>query len=108
VASATVLFRLFLLTSAAGMDDRIVQSFIDRWKDSGGAERANYQLFLAELCDVLEVPRPEPTVEEEPQNAYVFEKNVVFNNRDGEPSQITAEGCRKVLGSNTLWQQYPG
>jgi hypothetical protein len=27
--------------------------FIARWRSSGAAERANYQLFLSELCDVL-------------------------------------------------------
>jgi len=27
---------------------------------SGGSEQANAQLFLAELCDVLDLPRPEP------------------------------------------------
>ena len=29
------------------------QSFIDRWHNSGAAERANYQLFLSELCDLI-------------------------------------------------------
>jgi hypothetical protein len=33
-----------------------VDSFIARWGTSSGAERANYQLFLAELCDVLGWP----------------------------------------------------
>ena len=63
-----------------------ISQFIDRWKKSGGAERANYQLFLSELCDVLEVPRPEPTVEDEAENEYVFEKNVVFDNGDSTTS----------------------
>jgi len=27
-------------------------AFIARWSDSGAAERANYQLFLSELCDL--------------------------------------------------------
>jgi hypothetical protein len=40
------------------MDEHSIQSFIERWSESGGAERANYQLFLAELCDALAVPRP--------------------------------------------------
>ena len=65
------------------MDPQQITTFIDRWQKSGGAERANYQLFLTELCDVLGVPHPQPTVAEEPANAYVFEKNVVFNNNDG-------------------------
>ena len=37
-----------------------IQTFIDRWSPSGGAERANYVSFLNELCDVLDVPRPNP------------------------------------------------
>ena len=47
------------------MDDDATLAFIRRWEKSGGAERANYQLFLAELCDVLEVERPDPTVDDE-------------------------------------------
>lgn len=36
-----------------------VEDFITRWTArEGGAERANYQMFLSELCDVLGVPRP--------------------------------------------------
>jgi len=38
-----------------------IQRFITRWQASGAAERANYQLFLSELCDVLDAPRPDPT-----------------------------------------------
>lgn len=38
-----------------------VDDFIARWTGrEGGAERANYQMFLAELGDVLGVPRPDP------------------------------------------------
>ena len=29
--------------------------FIARWQASGGAERANYQLFLTGLCDLLDL-----------------------------------------------------
>ena len=53
-----------------------ISSFIARWTASGAAERANYQLFLSELCDALDLPRPDPTVDDETQNAYVFEKTV--------------------------------
>jgi hypothetical protein len=51
-------------------------SFIPRWQHSTAAERANYQLFLSELCDFLAVPRPEPTVPDDTHNAYVFERTV--------------------------------
>jgi len=37
-----------------------IPAFIDRWKKSGGAERSNYQLFLTELCQLLNVPKPDP------------------------------------------------
>ncbi|MCB9184483.1 MAG: class I SAM-dependent DNA methyltransferase, partial [Flavobacteriales bacterium] len=51
-------------------------AFITKWETSGAAERANAQLFLAELCDVLEVDRPQPKTPTEADNAYVFEKPV--------------------------------
>ncbi len=38
--------------------------FLARWQASGGAEHANYGLFLQDLCDLLGVPRPEPTTDD--------------------------------------------
>ena len=63
------------------------QPFISRWLLSEASERANYSLFLAELCDFLDVPRPEPTGSHEHSNTYVFEKAVAFHNLDGTVSQ---------------------
>jgi len=60
--------------------------FLRRWEASGASERANYQLFLSELCDVLEVPRPEPAKPKEEANRYVFEKPVTFTHGDGSTS----------------------
>lgn len=60
--------------------------FLRRWEASGASERANYQLFLSELCDVLDVPRPDPARPEEAANAYVFEKPVTFSHGDGSTS----------------------
>jgi SAM-dependent methyltransferase len=57
-------------------------AFIQRWEKSGAAERANYQLFLSELCDVLGVERPEPTGLDDADNAYVFERRVTFHHSD--------------------------
>jgi hypothetical protein len=42
-----------------------IQRFIARWQASGAAGRANYQLFLSELCDVLNAPPPDPTTPDE-------------------------------------------
>src|ERR1700685_1234341 len=64
-----------------------MQDFISRWLQSEAAERANYALFLSELCDFLDVPRPDPTRADEHQNTYVFEKAVEFQNLDGTTSQ---------------------
>ncbi|HEV7280497.1 MAG TPA: DNA methyltransferase, partial [Pirellulaceae bacterium] len=52
--------------------------FIARWKDSAGAELANSQSFLNELCDLLGVQRPDPSQADEEKNEYVFEKTVLF------------------------------
>ncbi|HVW54777.1 MAG TPA: type IIL restriction-modification enzyme MmeI, partial [Rhizobiaceae bacterium] len=54
-----------------------VEEFILRWTArEGGAERANYQMFLSELCDVIGVRRPEPAGAEREHNDYVFERAV--------------------------------
>ena len=60
-----------------------VEQFIERWAVSGGSERANYQTFLAELCDVLDVPRPDPARPDNQDNAYVFERSLRFADGDG-------------------------
>ena len=56
-----------------------LEPFIARWQAAGGAERANYQAFLSELCDVLEVPRPNPALGSE--GPYRFERRV--DHREG-------------------------
>jgi hypothetical protein len=60
-----------------------LESFIHRWRQSGAAERANFQLFLTELCPLLGVPAPNPTSPESEQNNYVFEFDVTFQLGDG-------------------------
>jgi hypothetical protein len=79
------------------MEPTLVQDFITRWKESGAAERANYQLFLSELTDLLEVPRPQPAQADDEQNSYVFERAVIFNNGDGTTStgriDLYKRGC---------------
>lgn len=56
-----------------------VETFIERWSASEGAERANYALFLSELCDLLAVERPHPARADSTLNDYVFERAVRFN-----------------------------
>ncbi|MCB9626551.1 MAG: class I SAM-dependent DNA methyltransferase [Sandaracinaceae bacterium] len=60
-----------------------VEKFIERWEKSGGSERANYQLFLTELCALLELPMPDPAGDDTRDNGYVFERRVVMHQSDG-------------------------
>lgn len=42
------------------VDQEAVAAFIATWRNTrGGAERANYQLFLGQLVSVLGLPSPE-------------------------------------------------
>ena len=63
-----------------------VASFIERWAASGANERANYPLFLTELCDLLEVPRPDPSAPDDRDNTYVFERSVPLVHEGGQAS----------------------
>jgi len=61
-----------------------LDSFIARWTTGeGGQERANYAMFLSELCDALEVPRPDQASHDASLNAYAFERAVTFREPDG-------------------------
>ncbi|MCA3721588.1 DNA methyltransferase [Phenylobacterium sp.] len=54
-----------------------VEAFIRRWsKLEGGAERANYAMFLTELCALIGVPSPDPASADVRNNNYVFERAV--------------------------------
>ena len=54
-----------------------VDEFIARWQGrEGGAERANYAMFLSELCGVLGVEPPQPAGAAHEHNDYVFERAV--------------------------------
>ncbi|MEI7908852.1 MAG: DNA methyltransferase, partial [Verrucomicrobiota bacterium] len=63
-----------------------ITAFIARWQNSGAAERANYVLFLSELCDLLDLPRPDPSSPDNSHNAYVFERAIARRNPDGTTS----------------------
>lgn len=51
-----------------------IEHFIAKWSKSGGAERANYALFLVELCDLLGVDHPDPAGDR--SRDYAFERPV--------------------------------
>jgi len=74
-----------------------VQDFIAWWEASGSAERANYTMFLTELCALLGVPGPEPTRPDDRDNAYVFERAVPMSDGDGNTTMgridLYKRGC---------------
>jgi SAM-dependent methyltransferase len=76
------------------MDGERIQSFIERWRDSAASERANYQLFLTELCDVLGLTHPDPATGDADRDHYVFERPVRFHNPDGSTSPGFIDLCR--------------
>jgi hypothetical protein len=66
------------------MSDPAVETFIARWQGrEGGQERANYALFLSELCAVIGVGPPDPAGADTDGNDYVFERAVREPNGNG-------------------------
>ena len=63
-----------------------VSAFVTRWRAASGSERANYQLFIGELCALLACPTPDPARDDTRDNAYVFERRVQFAHGDGSTS----------------------
>jgi hypothetical protein len=61
-------------------------AFLDRWQTAGGAERSNAQLFITELCDLLNLPHPTPAVADPSKNTYVFEHTIKVPQPDGSPT----------------------
>jgi hypothetical protein len=86
-------------------------TFLARWQGADGSELANYQLFVGDLCRLLDVPMPEPAREDTRDNAYVFERRVHFAHGDGSTSAgridcyrrgtFVLEAKKVKLGSHT-------
>jgi len=72
-----------------------LDAFITKWVASGAAERANKDSFSSELCDVLGVARPNPTVGDPERDTYVFERKVPLVHDDSDAT----------LGSIDLYKQ---
>ena len=68
-------------------------TFIARWSAAPARERAHYQQFFAELCDYLEVPRPDPSADN--STDYCFEKPVTHVHRDGHETPGRIDFYRK-------------
>src|SRR5450759_466263 len=64
------------------MSKRDISGFIAYWSAASPSERANSQAFLLELCDLLEVPKPD----NHPNAGYFFEYPVTEHHADGSTS----------------------
>ncbi len=50
--------------------------FLTKWSASGAAESSNAQSFTNDLCELIGVEKPDPTLPDTSRNTYVFEKSV--------------------------------
>lgn len=60
----------------------LVQAFIQRWQGVTASELATAQSFVLDLCELLAVPKPHATQEQD----YMFERPVTFTHGDGSTS----------------------
>jgi hypothetical protein len=73
------------IQTAQDQEAKAAEAFIARWQGhEGGQERANYALFLTELCDILGLPHPDVANATHEFNDYVFERSVRKNRDEGE------------------------
>jgi len=64
-----------------------VDTFISRWKGSTGSERSNFQSFMRDLCDLLDLPHPDPGSAKNAHNTYVFERFIAPKRADTTTEQ---------------------
>ena len=60
----------------------LASAFIARWHGVTASELSTAQSFVRELCDLLGVPAPHPTLEQ----GYMFERPITFSHGDGSTS----------------------
>ena len=70
-----------ITTEMTDLDVARVEVFLRRWEKAGGKERANYQMFFAEMCDALGVDRPNP---QGGAIAYGFDHSMTFYTPSGK------------------------
>jgi len=77
-------------------DRQSIESFLDRWHHSGDNERANYQMFFAELCDAFGIERPQ-VKGKMAGDLFCFDKDVKIIHPDGKETpgfiDLYKEGC---------------
>lgn len=85
--------------------DAAAAAFVRRWSPSSGAERSNFQSFIVELCELLEVSPPNPATHNESENDYVFERAVTFQHDDNSTTigraDLYKRGCFILEGKQS-------
>src|SRR5947208_6776675 len=76
-------------------DTAKLETLIAAASASGGAEPANYQLFIERLCGALGLPGPDLAREENSLNDYVFERRIDFKHPDGTTTSGFIDCYRK-------------
>jgi hypothetical protein len=61
-----------------------IEAFIAHWAKSAGSEKANFQSFAIDLCNLLGVPRPDPATQNAQRDGYTFERPVTFIHTDSQ------------------------
>lgn len=83
------------------VDQAAADSFIAKWTGVTASELSTSQSFLIDLCHLLGVETPHPT----PEQAYMFERPITFQNGDGSTRPGRIDLYRKgafVLESKKL------
>ena len=90
---------------AGAATDSHADDFIQRWRGRDGTEKANFQLFLTELCELLGVGKPDPASADNEHNAYVFERRVDIRHPDGSETRgfidLYRRGCFVLEGKQS-------
>lgn len=80
------------------MIEQKVEAYIERWGGGishGGNERANLQMFITELCTLLELPQPDPARTKRSDNTYVFERSITLHFANGGKAPRSADLYRR-------------
>ena len=80
-----------------------IEAFITRWQAAGGSERANYQQLLTELCEVLDLPRPDY---QNPDSPAPQQLEAELDTPDAAtPVTVTATAAGKQAWPRTMREQ---
>ena len=90
------------------MIDQKVEAYIERWGGGisrGGNETANLQMFLTELCTLLDLPQPDPARADRNENAYTFERSITEQFSNGSKTSrridLYKRSCFILEGKDT-------